>query len=98
MRITLDTLCDSKLHHHGNHYQENWVIRECLGVVGDRGATQSSGREEFMPGGQEGRVDITLQLNRFDPGALLFAQSHGSRGGGQEKEKELIFYHILNLH
>lgn len=34
VHITLDTLCDSKLHHHGNHYQENWVIRECMEVGG----------------------------------------------------------------
>lgn len=45
-------------------------------MVGDRSARLQRDREEFTPGGQKGRVDITLQLNSFDPGALLFAQSH----------------------
>lgn len=66
VHITLDTLCDSKLHHHGNHYQENWVIRKCMEVGEDRSARlqrdgESEGEEtgeEFMPKGQKGRVDI----------------------------------------
>lgn len=63
-------------------------------------ATQRSGREEFTPRGQEGRVDIALQLNRFDPGAVLFAQlgrdAQTPRARARKRER-LDFYGFLKL-
>lgn len=78
MRITPDTLCDSKLHHHGNHYQENWVIRECLEVVGDRSVQLQRDTEKRQRSSRpEGRKTATLHSNSIDLiQALLFELSH----------------------
>lgn len=58
----LDTSCDSKLHHHGNHYQEERVMKEWMEegeteaesyskTERDGGRREQRGREELMPKG-----------------------------------------------
>lgn len=54
----LDTLCDSKLHHHGNHYQEKKVIKKRWGRQKHRCTARMSEREGeveegFLPRGQK---------------------------------------------
>lgn len=57
-----NTLCGSKLYHHGNHYQEKWVMKERMEKGKDRSSEiqydrerrkEGGGRktEEFMPKG-----------------------------------------------
>lgn len=84
----LDTSCDSKLHHHGNYYQENWVIKEWMEEGEDRitaiqqdrerkrkrGGGQR-GWEEFVPKGQKPIDDTLHQLSSFDLRALPSRQS-----------------------
>lgn len=72
------TLYDSKLHHHGNHYQEKWVIKECMEEGEDRSAklqqdrqsekeTEGGGRETEKSSCPKGRnAESTLHSNSVD--------------------------------
>lgn len=50
VRNALDTLCDSKLHHHGNHYQEKRVMKEWM----EEGKDRSAEIQQVREGGREG--------------------------------------------
>ena len=75
MHNALDTLCDSKLHHHGNHYQKKRVMKEWMEEGGeDRSAGKQRDREKRDGGrGQrrssclKGRnAETTLYTNSVD--------------------------------
>lgn len=59
----LDTSCDSKLHHHGNYYQENWVIKEWMEEGEDRitAIQQDRERKRKRGGGREAEKSLCLK-------------------------------------
>lgn len=57
MHNALNT-CDSKLHPHGNHYQEKWGIKACIVEREERGTKLQQDRDserETEGGGQRDR-------------------------------------------
>lgn len=84
----LDTLCDSKLHHHGNHYQEKRVMKERIGAQRGRNTDNKEGklekpkwkgkrgREGQMPTGWRRKDDTTEQIASFDRRFRLSIQSN----------------------
>lgn len=57
----LDTSCDSKLHHHGNHYQEERVMKEWMEEGEDRSRELQQDRERWGKEGAERQRRVHAQ-------------------------------------
>lgn len=107
----LDTLCDSKLHHHGNHYQEKKVIKKrwgrqkhrCTARMSEREGEVEEGREGFMPRAQKYTNSELWSKNLIPPQPHIETLTQKKLKKAQMKLKKSywnnwrLLYHILNI-